>query len=279
MAVEISKGSMIDTIEYNSLIQKMRDFFLQKNFVEMAVQPRLSILAACEDPFTVRSFEWGCLEWPLPQTGQMWLEHELLSHPEHQGVFCISTSYRHEPNPIPGRHQTIFPMFEFESHGTIGDLLILEKELLEFLGFSSFDQILYEDACQKYRTDLIEHEQEIMLCEKVDATFLTHFPLRTDPFWNMKKGEAGLFNKVDAIVMGQETIGSAERSTNIEEMRFVFDTISGGKYRLKLYELFGKERVENEMKEYLSFDFFERSGGGIGITRLLSAMNKKALIL
>jgi elongation factor P--beta-lysine ligase len=42
MALSISH-SIIDTIEYNSLIQKMRDFFLQKNYLEVAVQPRLSI--------------------------------------------------------------------------------------------------------------------------------------------------------------------------------------------------------------------------------------------
>ena len=38
---------------------------------------------------------------PLPQTGQMWLEHELLSTPNSKGFFCVSTSYRQEPNAIP----------------------------------------------------------------------------------------------------------------------------------------------------------------------------------
>ena len=65
----------------------------------------------------------------------MWLEYELLTHPEFNGVFCVSTSYRQEPNPIPGRHETIFPMFEFEAKGGMDDLLALEKELLVYLGF------------------------------------------------------------------------------------------------------------------------------------------------
>jgi aspartyl/asparaginyl-tRNA synthetase len=104
---------------YHSLVQKLREFFLEKNFVEVPTQPRLSILAACENPHSVATYEWNGLVWPLPQTGQMHLEVELLKNPQWDGVFCLTTSYRAEKNPIPGRHETIFPMFEFESKGGI----------------------------------------------------------------------------------------------------------------------------------------------------------------
>jgi len=70
-----------------------------------------------------------------------------------------------------------------------------------------------------------------------------------------------------------ETIGSAERSTDKEQMRDTFHTISDGQYADLLYNLFGKERVEKELEEFLSFDFFPRSGGGIGITRIMSALS------
>ena len=126
---------MKNTEIYNELVQKMREFFLAKNFKEVPTQSRLSILAACENPHSVKRFEYGGLMWPLPQTGQMWLEHELLKNPEWDGVFCISTSYREEKNPIPGRHELIFPMFEFESKGTMVDMLKLEDELLNHLTF------------------------------------------------------------------------------------------------------------------------------------------------
>ena len=69
-----------------------------------------------------------------------------------------------------------------------------------------------------------------------------------------------------------ETIGSAERSADPIEMREQFHTISDGEYASLLYELFGEERVEKELEEFLSYDFFPRFGGGIGITRLISAM-------
>ena len=54
----------------------------------------------------------------------------------------------------------------------------------------------------------------------------------------------------------------------------MFNTISDGMYADLLFKLFGKESVEKELDEFLSFDFFPRFGGGIGITRLISALNK-----
>ena len=75
-----------------------------------------------------------------------------------------------------------------------------------------------------------------------------------------------------------ETIGSAERSTDVEEMRKQFYSISDEGYSKILFNKFSKERVENELNEFLNFNFFERSGGGIGMTRMISAMKKSGLI-
>jgi len=267
---------MINTKDYNSLVQKLREFFLHKGFVEVPVQSRLSILAACEDPFTVEQFNWDDKVWPLPQTGQMWLEYELLKTPDVPGVFCISTSYRNEPNPIPGRHETIFPMFEFETKGTMNDLIKMESELLHYLELPSPTIHNYEDLATHYGVDIIETEHEGMMCEEYgQATIIQNFPERTSPFWNMKHDKGDIFNKVDVILYGQETIGSAERATSIEEMRQYFDTISDGGYKKKLYDLFGKERVEKELDEYFDNKFFPRFGGGIGITRLIRALKMR----
>jgi aspartyl/asparaginyl-tRNA synthetase len=264
---------MKNTKTYNELVQKMREFFLNKNFKEVPTQSRLSILAACENPHSVKTFEYSGEIWPLPQTGQMWLEYELLKNPEWEGVFCVSTSYREEKEPIPGRHELIFPMFEFESKGGIEEMLKLESELLEWLGFDEPVEVDYNDVCEEYGGVRIlenEHEQR-MWDEKGSVVSLQHFPLRTNPFWNMKHKGDGIFNKVDVILYGQETIGSAERSSNVEEMREMFYTIENGGYSAKLFELFGKERVEKELEEFLSFNFFPRFGGGIGMTRLARA--------
>ena len=264
---------MNNTLAYNSLVQKMREFFLSKNFYEVPTQSRLSILAACENPHSIATFNYNGEIWPLPQTGQMWLEHELLKNPQWDGCFCISTSYRQEKNPIPGRHELIFPMFEFESKGGMKELLKLESELLEHLGFDSPVEVNYDDVCQEYGgVEILEDEHESrMWKEKGSVISLQHFPLRTNPFWNMKHNEDNIFNKVDVILYGQETIGSAERSCDVEEMKHNFYTIENGKYAAKLFELFGKERVESELELFLSYNFFPRFGGGIGLTRMARA--------
>jgi aspartyl/asparaginyl-tRNA synthetase len=265
---------MTNTLMYNSLVQKLREFFLEKNFVEVPTQSRLSILAACENPHSVSTFEYNGEIWPLPQTGQMWLEYELLKNPTWDGVFCVSTSYRAEKNPIPGRHELIFPMFEFESKGKYKDLILLEKELLEYLGFGLPVEMDYNKTCKEYGdVSILENEHETKMWNEVShCVSLQNFPLRTNPFWNMQNQKDDIFNKVDIILYGQETIGAAERSCDIDSMRKMFYTIENGGYSEKLFELFGKERVEKELEDFLKFDFFPRFGAGIGLTRLARAM-------
>jgi aspartyl/asparaginyl-tRNA synthetase len=265
---------MNNTLMYNSLVQKMRDFFLQKNFVEVPTQSRLSILAACENPHSVATFNYQGEVWPLPQTGQMWLEFELLRNPEWEGCFCISTSYRQEKDPIPGRHEMIFPMFEFEAKGGMGELKKLERELLEFLGFDEPIERNYDDMCQEYGgVQILEDEHESRMWKELGhCVSLQNFPVRTSPFWNMRHAGNGIFNKIDVILFGQETIGSAERSCDKEYMKHLFETITDGGYAAKLFELFGEERVRKELDTFLEFDFFPRFGGGIGLTRMARAM-------
>jgi len=264
---------MKNTKIYHELVSKMREFFLAKGFIEVPTQSRLSILAACENPHSIATFEYDGIVWPLPQTGQMWLEYELLKNPDWPGVFCISTSYRNEKEPIEGRHEKIFPMFEFESKGGFEELKKLEAELLAHLGFKSPVSRNYDDLCEEYGgVEILENEHEQRMWNELGPVVsLEKFPLRTSPFWNMKRGEDGLFNKIDVILYGQETIGSAERSCDPEEMKELFFNISDGKYSEKLFELFGYERIIEELNDFLNLTFFQRFGGGIGLTRLARA--------
>lgn len=272
---------IINTEEYHKVVSKLRAFFLSKNFLEVSTQNRLSILAACEDPFNVGTFNYAGNCWPLPQTGQMWLEYELLKNPEPAGYFCLTTSYRMEKEPKQDRHDLIFPLFEFEMKGGMDKLIELEKDLLEHLGYDKekFVEGKYLDVAEKYETKELDHEHEERLYREDSATFfLTDFPEFTNPFWNMKRSGVESSNKVDVILSGQETIGSAERETDKEIMRTRFNSIMDGGYREKLYELFGKERTDAELDDYLNFDFFERCGGGIGMTRLIRSMKLEGLI-
>jgi len=263
--------SLIDPKKYTETVGRLRSFFLAKGFYEVHTQNRLSILAACEDPETVATYNYGDNIWPLPQTGQMWLEYELLSNPSAEGFFCVSTSYRAEPNPVAGRHETIFPMFEFEMKGGVKELEEMEKELCSHLGISLPDYQIkkYENWAEAYGHKELDHDDE----ENIGTGMITDFPEWTSPFWNMARNEDGTSKKIDVILGGMETIGSAERSTDKEQMRDTFYTISDGQYAQLIIDLFGRSRVEKELEEFLSFDFFPRSGGGIGIQRLMKALS------
>ncbi len=270
---------MDSAYSYHYIVKKLRNFFESKGFIEVPTQSRLSILAACEDPKTVTNFCIGGTKYPLPQTGQMWLEYELLNNPEFPGFFCITTSYRNEPNPIPGRHKLMFPQFEFESRGTIEDLKKMETELLRTLGFETPITVNYEDACQRYQCDLIEAQEESLIDNDFGhAVLLQKFPTRSHPYFNMKQNEQGTFNKVDVILYGVETMGTAERSCDVDQMYTSFFSTSDGQYAQLLFDHFGKERVMHELEEFFKFDFFPRFGGGIGVTRLESAMKKAGLL-
>ena len=275
-------GLIIDSEKFNKVVKKLRQFFLSKNFVEAHTQNRLSILAACEDPFNVQTFEYAGKVWPLIQTGQMWLEYEILKKPDVAGYFCLTTSYRLERNPVPGRHDIIFPMFEFEFKGDMNELMELQKELLTYLGYdnSNFYVNNYKAIADEFGTKELEHEHEERLYkEKSSVSFITDFPEFTNPFWNMRRNtQDDTSYKVDVILSGMETFGSAEREVDKEVMRNKFETIMDGRYKDKLFELFGEERTRAELEEYFELNFIKRSGCGIGLTRLIKSMEKEQLL-
>ena len=269
---------LIDPQKFTDSTDLLRSFFLAKGFLEVHTQNRLSILAACEDPFNVATYNYADQIWPLPQTGQMWLEHELLTKPSSKGFFCISTSYRQEPNAIPGRHDIIFPMFEFEMPGDINDLKAMEYELCEYMGFKKPTEKTYREWQQHYGVHInseLTAQHELAMESFFGPTLITDFPEMTSPFWNMSRNEGGeTSKKIDVILGGMETIGSAERSCDVDMMRETFYSITEGAYSKLLFELFGKERVEAELEEFFKFDFFPRVGGGIGMTRMIAALDK-----
>jgi len=287
---QAQKTTITTPLEFDIVVQKLRGFFMSKNFKETFPQPNLSILAACEDPKTVKSFKFNNNIWPLPQTNQMHLENILMTNAKTlDALFCLTASYREEPNPIPGRHLTSFCMFEAERKGDFDNLLNTLSELMVYLGFvnniKDIPFFTYNQLCEHYNTDILEAEHETKMWKEFgDVVGITHFTERTSPFFNMKqegydiKSGEKLYKKCDLIICGQETFGSAERSSNIEEMRNGFYTISNGEYSKLLFEQFGKERVENELEEYLKLNMIERWGFGSGVQRLIRGMKLKELI-
>lgn len=53
-----SKIGMIEPVDFDKTVSIMRSFFNSKGFVEVHTQTRLSILAACEDPTTISTYDY-----------------------------------------------------------------------------------------------------------------------------------------------------------------------------------------------------------------------------
>ena len=265
---------------YDYLSTKLREFLKKKKFVECHTQEERSILSACENIDSIVDFTFGGTLWPMPQSGQMILERELLENPEVCGVFTFSTSFRNEPDPIPGRHDLIFGMMEFESWGGMKELLEFERELLVHLGLIKENlpeiRCSYKDVAKYFNTDIIEAEHETKMYEEQgeNVIFLMNFPEISEPFFNMKRNENGTSQKCDVIVKGMESIGSAVRECDVEKMREKFLTIVDGEYARTLFHRFGKNRVMAELEKYLKLPMLPRYGGGIGLTRLEKAFPK-----
>ena len=286
----VNLSEWIDVIppeKFSPAVHMLRTFFLHHGFLEVATQhlmrPPLGNLAACENPDSIVAVDFLGKKRALPQTGQMWLEDFRLKDPstKYRGFFCISYSYRAEKNPQPGRHNIVFPMFEFEMHGSHEALLALLRELIVFSGIATQSEIYhadYEETARRYGISEIEDAQERRLREEHGpAVLLSYFPEYTSPFWNMKHRTDGKAEKTDGVLSGIETIGSAERSTDPADMWHRFHTISDGKYAAKLFELFGEEEILAELRYFLDGKSYPkghivRSGGGIGMTRWVRAL-------
>lgn len=277
--IERTISSYYSVRNYHHTVTKLRSFFLGRGFFEVDSQSPQHILAACEDPKTVATYSMRTGTWPLPQTGQMWLEEVILKNPDLPGVFCHTTSYRDEPTPNNTRHLRIFPLFEFETHGDMTVLQDLMADLFEYLGFGpkeAYGEGNYKDMASRFGTRLLDAKEEADICNQFGHIFfLKNFPAYSHPFFNMKRGESGA-KKIDALCYGMETIGSAERSCSADEMWEDFHTSCDGAYAKLLFEKFGKERVLQELEAYLSHNFIPRCGGGIGVNRLMRGMALQA---
>ena len=152
-------------------------------------------------------------------------------------------------------------MFEFELKGGMDELRKMEGELLDYLGFNrkedgTFPSGDYDDVCKTYglnvETDELENEHEERLGQDHGPIFNNRTSLkeRIKPEHEAHDSKVHS-NKIDVIMHGIETIGSAERSTDPETMRDTFYTMPGGEYANTLFAQFGKVSVEKELEEPL----------------------------
>ena len=61
-------------------------------------------------------------------------------------------------------------------------------------------------------------------------------------------------------------------------MKYNFLNQTNGEYAKLLFDKFTEKRVMDELEKFLSYDFFPRFGGGIGVNRMARALKLEGLI-
>lgn len=287
-------GQFIDPRKFSLVNNRINQFCLNKGFQQASIQHLFDEMVACDDPQNMRTFKALGTCWPLIQTGQMGLEDVIMDEQQKgnpaKGFYCQTTSYRFESNPVEGRHMIAFPLFEVEHLGGYKELHNFQRDLLIDLGYEpesdgEFPRADYADLLKEFGVDKLENEHEAKLGEKYPIFSIDNFPTE-ETYWNMKLSDKpGYSLKTDVIVGGVETIGSAERSCDIEQMHDEFYNTAGGEYAEVVNEKLGEERMKKRLNKYLhegpngmAREFIERSGMGIGMCRLIDDMDKRGLI-
>ena len=281
---------------YHKFVQTSTKFFTEEcGFIQACLAPRLSIMAACEDPKTVVPFSFrdprdgNVYDWALNQSMQMMAEDEILRNPAEAGVngyFMDGVSYRDEAAADFKRRWPIFPMREFEGEGGIGDLVKVHVGLLEAFGIGNIKEVSYLDAANRFDVKEIGDAEEAALAKEFGATvvLLRDFPAYTNPFWNMRRNsmhptDPGLdtYDKID-VIGTEEMAGSAARECSPEVMRAAFFAIEDGEYAKRLFALFGEHATMAELDIYLELPFRPRFGAGIGVYRYIDFLQKQGCL-
>lgn len=230
---------MIDHITYDKGISRIKSFFKIKGFVEVHNHRPLSILNACENPEQIQTFSYNNQLWPFQQSSKMILDNELLKCPI-CGYFCLITN---SENKL---------VFDFVMNADMQDLVQLERELLEFIGFITNIPMINYSVHSLY-----------------DIYFLDHFPNHMYPRWNRKQKDDQYAEQVNLMIKGDEVISSFELSCNKCDMRNTFYHEHIG----NLIQLFGEERVLCEVESFFNCEFITRSCGTIDIDKMIEHMN------
>ena len=259
-----------------------------------------SYLAACEDPQNLLQFieESTGRVFPLEQTNQMWLEYMIMLMAADgeieagEGLISLTKSRRDEKNTAQRHPARIinkeFGMIEFEGLINFAEYLDTMERIVLALGFKErhTTRITYAEACialhQDPETHILTDYDEKLLSEKVaPVVLLTHFPERTQPFFNMARSGKQLSNgehtylKADLII-DMECAGGAEREKEKPVQKARFYALPG--YADALFNKFG-EAVKEELDFYMSLNHITRSGCGIGLSRLSAALDRYSKIL
>ena len=119
---------LISPTKFTKTVGLLRSFFLEKGFEEVHTQNRLSILAACEDPFNVATYNYAGEVWPISKQAHDVARIRAFNKPHKGGGGGVLCPFPRggggggggggaRVQSYTGRHD-IISMFEFEMPGT-----------------------------------------------------------------------------------------------------------------------------------------------------------------
>lgn len=244
------------------LMEKVLKLLRQQGFSESKQTGARNVLAV-KDPRTLcfKNNRHGLAM--VPQTDIVRLQEQLLAPNNFRGVFSQSDD-----------EGTI----EFALKGATDKLLVFLKTLSSELCGRVPTQLTYDGVAAYFAASEINESVETQIGEKWPCCFITDFPERSDPFWNVKRigGEParGFFAQVELIARGQRVVSSAEFSCNPTEMQDRIAKMKGGEFKKGMFEKLGPE-FTTRLDHYLRGKFEPISGGTIDIIKLAKALKKK----
>ena len=273
----------------STIIQALRDFFFQYQFVQMDSPVFTNVIGEDADGlFSVDYFDLG--KAYLAQTGQLYLEASIFSHGK---VFCFGPTFRNEKSKTR-RHLTEFWMLEAEmAFFDNNDNMDLQEDMVKFVlqrvletcGFylkqlerdpeilkqylNDFIRLDYKDAIEilqkkgsdiQYGADLGATDESMLVEDYNVPLFVYDYPRKVKAFYMKENAEDPERVKCSDLLAPEgygEIIGGSQREESLEKL---IDQIQAQNLPMEPYEWY------LDLRRYGTV---VHSGFGIGLERLV----------
>jgi len=236
MNVGLSGLTLMDELKLKAYVMKLVEEWMDsKGFLKLFLNEIVNISGGCEVVANLFYVESGSEFSILRQTGQLDMEHFLVSSGLSR-AYIIGRSFRKERKWDDGRHKTEFELIEYEFlDGNLEHLLNYNEDLLAYViqgvlrskllnrrqhwslythWRRGFSRITYKEAIQTLKDKCFELEYgddldakaENILTQTYGIVQVTHYP-ESIKFWNMRRSRSlehkGEVDCVDLLLPGE----------------------------------------------------------------------------
>lgn len=246
------RAASISLNTYNTSMRKMNNFFWQEGLTQVYPSHQVSALVNPQGSLST----------------QLHLEKSLMLQPRALGYWA------------PDMRST--PTINFAIHGNIHVLRSLLSRLCDHFEFPKATErradisythqgyaIVKQDRARELcgTENLTEEHEQQLTDEFGPVVLLEHFQ---DATWNVRRFSGGKFAQVNLLIGEERCAVSSELETNKERMRHRFY-----KHSDRLRDLYGYDRLQHDLDDYLSLPMVKRIGGAIDIISLVRALSNQ----